>query len=54
MNFPTKKSSKGFLRRFSDLVDEYGACEEIEIAGSVSLGGWAGYTASHLSNLLYF
>jgi hypothetical protein len=38
MNFPTKKSSKGFLRRFSDLVDEYGACEEIEIAGSVSLG----------------
>lgn len=38
MNFPTKKSSRGFLRRFSDLVDEYGACEEIELAGSVSLG----------------
>lgn len=38
MNFPTKKSSRGFLRRFSDLVDEFGACEEIEIAGSVSLG----------------
>ena len=38
MNFPTKKSSKGFLNRFRDLVDEFGACEEIEIAGSVSLG----------------
>jgi hypothetical protein len=38
MNFPTKKSSRGFLRRFSDLVDEYGACEDIELAGSVSLG----------------
>lgn len=38
MNFPTKKSSKGFLSKFRDLVDEYGPCEEIEIAGSVSLG----------------
>ncbi|TNF55055.1 MAG: metallophosphoesterase [Gammaproteobacteria bacterium] len=38
MNFPTKKSSKGFLHRFRDLVDEFGACEDIEIAGSVSLG----------------
>ncbi len=38
MNFPTKKSSRGFLRRFSDLVDEFGVCEDIEIAGSVSLG----------------
>lgn len=38
MNFPTKKSSRGFLRRFGDLLDEFGVCEEIEIAGAVSLG----------------
>ena len=36
MNFPTKKSSRGFLRRFSDLVDEFGACEEIEIAVGIA------------------
>lgn len=38
MNFPTKKSSRGFLSRFGDLVEEFGVCEEIEIVGAVSLG----------------
>jgi len=38
MSFPTNKSAKGFFRRFRDLVDELGACEELELSGSVRLG----------------
>jgi hypothetical protein len=38
MTGPTGKSAKGLFRRFRDLVDDLGSCEEVSLEGSVRLG----------------
>jgi hypothetical protein len=38
MSAPSEQSSKGFLRRFRDLVDELGRCENLSLDGAVRLG----------------
>jgi hypothetical protein len=38
MTYPTKKGAKRFARRFRDLLDELGACEDRQLEGALRLG----------------
>ena len=38
MSAPSDKPTKGFFRRFRDLIDELGQCEELELKGAVRIG----------------